>query len=90
MLIAPHRGSRYLRILRGRRPTVSTTNDCGHGGKEDGPRASPVWLQGCEGSKLPLSLNPREGTMKKRMKMESRGGGSTSPFSTTHGSSLMW
>jgi hypothetical protein len=50
---APRGESPYMRMRRGGRPTVSTTNDCGNGGKDvwramRSPRVrrSPVW-RGC-------------------------------------------
>jgi hypothetical protein len=69
----PLRGeSPYLRIWQCGRPTMSTVNDCGYGGKGDGPRAPPTWWQGLGGRTLPPSPNPQEGTMKRRMKMGKR------------------
>jgi hypothetical protein len=46
MLIVPHGGSSYLRMRRGGRPTVSTVNNYGHGGKGDGCGVPPEWYQG--------------------------------------------
>jgi hypothetical protein len=66
-------GSPYLRMWRGRRSTVSTTNGCEHGGKGGRIGALPRRRQESRGRTLPPSLNPREGTMKRRIKMESRG-----------------
>jgi hypothetical protein len=66
-------GSPYLRMRRGGRPTMSTMNSCRHGGKGDGLGAPPRRWQGHGGRTLPLSLNPREGMTKRRMKTERRG-----------------
>jgi hypothetical protein len=68
-----HRGSPYLRMRRGRRPTVSIVNGCRHVGKGDGPGAPLGPRRGHGGRTLPPSLNPQEGMTKRRMKMERRG-----------------
>jgi hypothetical protein len=52
---------------------VSTVNDCEHGGKGDGPRASPGRWRGRGGRTLPPIPNPWEGMAKRRMKIERRG-----------------
>jgi hypothetical protein len=49
---------------------MSTTNGCGHDGKGDVPRSPLEQWQGRWGWTLPPSSNPREGMMKRRMKME--------------------
>jgi hypothetical protein len=72
-LATPRKGSPYLRMRRGRRPTVSIVNGCGHGGKVDGNGVPPGWRQRHRGRTSPPSPNPREGTTKRRMKTERRG-----------------
>jgi hypothetical protein len=69
MLAAPHMGSPYMRMWQDERPTVSTANSCGHGGKGDGTGAPPRWRQGRRWRKLSPSPNPWEG-MTKRTQVE--------------------
>jgi hypothetical protein len=52
---------------------VSTMNGFRHGCKGHGNGVPPGWWQGHRGRRPPLSLNPREGTAKRRMKTETMG-----------------
>jgi hypothetical protein len=53
MLTVPSGGSPYLRMSQGRRPTVSTVNDCRHRGKKDGHGVSPRRRQEHKGEDTP-------------------------------------
>jgi hypothetical protein len=71
-LTVPHGGSPYLRMWQDGRPTMSTANGFGHGGRGDGTGASSEGRQGRGWRKLPLSPNPQEETTKRRMRTERR------------------
>jgi hypothetical protein len=62
---------------------VSIAIGCMYGGKADGPGVPLEWRRGRGWRILPPSPNPREVTMKRRMKMRKRGRNSPSPLSTS-------
>jgi hypothetical protein len=62
-------------MQRGGRTIVSTVNDYMYKGRGDGSGVPPEWWRGSGGRIHPLSLNPWEVTMKRRMKMRKRGRG---------------
>jgi hypothetical protein len=69
---------------------MSTANGYMYGGRGDGPGVPLGRWHGSRGRILPPIPNPREVTMKRRMKMRKGGGNSPSLLSASRGPPLTW